>query len=236
MKLKSLSLRNCFFMLFATFFSYLNGQIVSDSLELDDKYREDQFYFAVTYNFLSNRPENVSQKGFPTGFNFGFIRDMPVNERRNLSVGLGLGISSNSYNQNILINNSSGPDNFVLIDGETITFSKNKFTTYLFEAPLELRWRTSTAANYKFWRIYTGLKVGYLLFNSSKYQGNLGTIKNNNIENFEKFQYGLTFSFGYSTFNFHVYYSLNNIFKDTTLNGENVDMSALKIGLITYIL
>lgn len=66
----------------------------------------------------------VTQKGFPTGFHLGFIRDMPVNERRNLSVGLGLGISSNSYNQNILINSSTGPDNFDLIDGETISFTK----------------------------------------------------------------------------------------------------------------
>ncbi len=228
--------RHSCLVVFISFFSLLNAQVEIDSLDLDDKYREDQFYLSVTYNFLSNKPENVTQKGFPTGFHLGFIRDMPVNERRNLSVGLGLGISSNSYNQNILINSNIGPDNFDLIDGETISFTKNKFTTYLVEVPFELRWRTSTSSSYKFWRVYTGVKVGYVLFNSSKYEGNLGDIKNKNIENFEKLQYGLTLSFGYSTFNFHVYYSLNNIFKDTSLNGESVDLSALKIGLITYIL
>lgn len=225
----------CLFTLF-TFISIVNAQTDKDSLELDHNYREDQFYFGLTYNFLSNKPDSVSQKGFPTGFHFGFIRDMPINKRRNLAIGLGLGVSSNSYNQNILINNSTGPDNFELINGTDITFSKNKFTTYLVEVPLEFRWRTSTAEAYKFWRIYTGIKVGYVLFNSSKYKGNLGDIRNSNIENFERFQYGLTLSLGYSTFNFHVYYSLNNIFKDTTLNNERVDMSALKIGLITYIL
>lgn len=227
---------HCCCIVFLAFTTLLNAQVEVDSLGLDDKYREDQFYFSVTYNFLSNKPDMVTQKGFPTGFHLGFIRDMPVNERRNLSVGLGLGISSNSYNQNILINSSTGPDNFDLIDGETISFTKNKFTTYLVEVPFELRWRTSTSSNYKFWRIYTGVKVGYVLFNSSKYEGNIGDIKNKNIENFEKLQYGLTLSFGYSTFNFHVYYSLNNIFKDTSLNGDSVDLSALKIGLITYIL
>lgn len=226
----------CCFIIFLVCVAPLHAQVEVDSLVIDDKYREDQFYFSVTYNFLSSKPDMVTQKGFPTGFHLGFIRDMPVNERRNLSVGLGLGISSNSYNQNILINSSAGPDNFVLIDGETISFTKNKFTTYLLEVPLEFRWRTSTASSYKFWRIYTGVKVGYVLFNSSKYEGNLGTIKNTNIKNFEDLQYGLTFSFGYATFNFHVYYGLNNIFKDTTLNGENVDLSAIKIGLITYIL
>lgn len=96
------------------------------------------------------------------------------------------------------------------------------------EVPFELRWRTSTSSNYKFWRIYTGVKVGYVLFNSSKYEGNIGDIKNKNIENFEKLQYGLTLSFGYSTFNFHVYYSLNNIFKDTSLNGKVLTYPRLK--------
>lgn len=228
--------RNTYIFAFIAFFELANAQISKDSLSLDEHYREDQFYLAVTYNFLSNKPEDVSQRGFPTGFHLGVIRDMPINKRRNLAIGIGLGISSNSYNQNILINDSSEPDNFVLIDGTDITFNKNKFTTYLIEVPLEFRWRTSTASTYKFWRIYTGVKMGYVLLNSSKYDGNLGKIKNTNIDNFENLQYGITLSLGYSTFNFHVYYSLNNIFKNTTLNNESVDMSALKVGLITYIL
>lgn len=212
------------------------AQFDEDFYEPDSLYREDQFYFAFTYNYLANQPSNVQQRGFPAGFHIGFIRDMPINKRRNLAIGLGLGLSSNSYNSNILITNSSGDNNFQLIDGTDITFSNNKFTTYLVELPFELRWRTSTAESYKFWRIHTGFKIGYVFLDSSKYKGNLGTIKNTNIDNFNNLQYGLTFSLGYSTFNFHIYYGLNNIFNDAFLNTEPIELYSIKIGLITYIL
>ncbi|TPV35898.1 PorT family protein [Paucihalobacter ruber] len=217
-------------------FQSIVAQLDDDFYEPDELYREDQFYFAFTYNYLANQPANVQQRGFPAGFHIGFIRDMPVNKRRNLAFGLGLGLSSNSYNSNILITSSSGDNNFQFIDGSEITFNNNKFTTYLVEMPFELRWRTSTAESYKFWRIHTGFKIGYVFLNSSKYKGNLGTIKNTNIDNFNNFQYGLTFSLGYSTFNFHVYYGLNNIFSDAFLGVEPIELYSIKIGLITYIL
>lgn len=212
------------------------AQLDDDFYEPDQRYREDQFYFALTYNYLANQPSGAQQRGFPAGFHAGFIRDMPVNKRRNLALGLGLGLSSNSYNSNILITSSSGDNNFQLIDGAEITFNNNKFTTYLIEMPFELRWRTSTAESYKFWRIHAGFKLGYVFLNSSKYNGNLGTIKNTNIDNMNNFQYGLTFSLGYSTFNFHVYYGLNNIFNDAFLGVEPIELYSIKIGLITYIL
>lgn len=206
-----------------------------DSIKLDTRYREDQFYASVTYNLLNNKPSGMSQSGFSSGFHLGFIRDMPINEKRNLAIGLGLGLSSNSYNQNILISKDDSNElNYSVIEG---TFSKNKFTTYLVEAPLEFRWRTSTPSDYTFWRVYAGVKFGYVFANSSKYKGDLGTIKNAAIDDIEKLRYGLTLSAGYSTWNFHVYYGLNPIFKNSaTLNGESIDTSSIKIGLMFYIL
>ena len=61
---------------------------------IDSLYREDQFYASLTYNGLSNLNPNVRINGFSTGFHLGVIRDMPINKRRNLAIGLGLGISS----------------------------------------------------------------------------------------------------------------------------------------------
>ena len=49
-----------------------------DTISVDDKYREDQFYVAITYNLLGNKPNDVSQNGFSSGFHIGFIRDMPI--------------------------------------------------------------------------------------------------------------------------------------------------------------
>lgn len=211
----------------------------NDSIQvIDDNYREDQFYLSLTYNLLGQKPDGLSQQGFSAGFHFGFIRDMPINERRNWAIGVGLGLSSNSYNQNMLITEqATGDYGYSIISEDSISYNKNKFTTYLMEMPLELRWRTSTAKDYKFWRIYTGVKIGYVFYNSSKFDGAIGQLQNANITNINGLRYGLTFSAGYSTWNAHIYYGLNSIFdKSAKIDGQAIDLTSVKIGLMFYIL
>lgn len=210
----------------------------TDSIFVDNNYREDQFYFSVTYNFLKKKSEDIKQSGFSSGIHFGVIRDFPFNERRNKAFGIGLGLSVNSYNQNMLISeDANGNYIYQIIDENQITIRRNKFTTYLIEAPLQYRWRTSTATDYKFWRIYTGVKIGYVFYNSSKFTGSIADVKNSQIDDFNKLQYGLTLSAGYSTWNFSVYYGLNPIFKDSAqLDGKAMDMNNIKVGLIFYVL
>lgn len=225
--------------LFMFFMGYIGFTQNDDSskTELYKNYREDQFYASVTYNLLNNKPAGVSQSGFSSGFNLGFIRDMPINERRNFAFGLGLGISTNSYNQNLRIEKSNNDYIYSIIDESEVNVSKNKFTTYLVEVPFEVRWRTSTPTDYNFWRIYSGFKIGYLLYNSTKYKSEAGNENLSNISDFNKFQYGLTLSAGYGTWNFHVYYGLNSILDNNAkLNDEVIDLKSIKIGLIFYIL
>ena len=205
--------------------------------DLDSLYREDQFYIGVVHNFFENTPRGFSQTGFSPGFNFGFIRDMPINKDRTLAIGLGLGYSINSFNQNLLINKDDlGTISYTILE-DSNTFSKNRFTTHLLEAPFEFRWRTSTAADYNFWRFYAGFKFSYMFANKTKYRGNLGNFNFANIDTFNKLQYGLTLSAGYNTWNIYVCYTLNPIFSnDVKLNGEDLNMNIIKAGLIFYIL
>lgn len=219
------------------FFGFSQNENTVES-GIDNTYREDQFYASVTYNLLNEKPNGITQSGFSSGFHFGFIRDMPINERRNFAIGLGLGISTNSYNQkSLLIEENNNDIVFNIINENEYDVSKNKFTTYIVEVPFEVRWRTSTAKNYNFWRIYTGFKVGYLLYNSTNFKSDLRNVKLTNIDSFNKLQYGLTLSTGYSTWNFHLYYGLNEIFDTSAkLNNVSMDMKSLKVGLMFYIL
>lgn len=210
---------------------------VDSAAVVDDNYREDQFYLSVTYNLLGNKPDGVSQSGFSSGYHFGFIRDMPINKKRNVAIGVGMGFSSNSYNQTLQISERNNDFQYSVLNDNETEYSKNKFTTYLVEFPIEFRWRTSTTTEYDFWRIYAGVKFGYVLFNSSKFNSIEGDIKLSNIDDFNAFQYGLTFSAGYSNISFHLYYGLNDIFNDATLvDGESIDMNSVRIGLMFYVL
>lgn len=225
------------FLIFTFFVTAVFSQEITSKV-VDSLYKEDQFYIGTTYNVLINIPDNLAQNSFSLGFHLGFIKDMPINKRRNKSIGVGLGYSTNSYIQNMLIQqDNSGNFSYNIIDTETVSFTKNKFSEHVLELPIEYRWRTSTKKSYKFWRIYTGVKFGYVLANRSKFIGSLGELKYNNIEDFNTIQYGLTLSVGYNTWNVFVYYGLNPIFSDTAqLNGETLDMNAIKVGLMFYVL
>lgn len=223
-----------FFILFISYQSIIGQD--NTITKTDNLYREDQFYFGITYNLLGKMPQDMSQNGFSSGFHLGFIRDMPINKSRTVSFGLGLGYSTNSINQNLLISkDGQGMLNYEIIDGAS--FTKNKFSMHLVEIPFEFRWRTSTIDSYKFWRIYSGFKLGYVFTTTSKFSGSPQNIKLKNIDHFEKIQYGLTLSVGYNTWNAYLYYALNPIFKkEAKINDESIDINAIKIGLIFYIL
>lgn len=207
------------------------------SIEIDSLYREDQFYIGVTYNLLFNKPKDVNQSGFSGGLHLGFIRDMPINKRRNLGLGLGLGYSFNVYIQDLFIGEEEGTEQsiFSVLDG--VEYSTNRFTTHLVEAPFELRWRTSVPETHKFYRIYTGIKLGYLYSFNSNFKQPGNQVKQSKVEELNRWRVGATFTFGWNTFNFHFYYSLNSLFNDKAMiQGDPVGLNIAKIGLMFYIL
>lgn len=208
----------------------------SASGQVDSLYREDQFYLGITYNILRDRPEGVTQNSFSYGLLIGFIRDMPVNRARTLAVGLGFGYALNSYYSNLRAI-QSGDDIQYIIPGAGVSYKRNKLETHMLELPIELRWRNSNPTDYSFWRIYAGMKLGYIVGSRSKYVTSSfkDTFYNTDTDNF---QYGLTLSVGYNAFNLHVYYGLNGLFKDGVLGPEGapLEMPPLRIGLIYYIL
>lgn len=234
MEFKSLLMR--LFLLLMLFLNclYTVKAQVNKKIEQDSLYREDQFYVSVTYNALIDLPNNVSQNSFSTGIHLGVIRDFPLNKRRNIALALGLGYSFNSFNQNIRISGYN-PYNYTIL--ESYNYSKNNFAQHFIEIPFEFRWRTSNAQSYKFWRVYTGIKLGYLIASKSVFNDRSGSDNQKNLTDLNKLQYGLTMSIGYNTWNGYIYYGLNPVFNDvSTIDLQSIDMSALKIGLIFYLL
>ncbi|NJB71000.1 hypothetical protein GGR42_001462 [Saonia flava] len=204
----------------------------------DSKYLEDQFYLGITYNFLLDKPEGASQRSFSYGLQGGFIKDIPLNTERNVGFGIGLGYAVNSYYTNIQAEEVDNEIEYrVLLSEDNVDFKRNKIETHLIEAPIEFRWRTSNATDYKFWRIYTGIKFGYVIGARSKFISDSTKLSFSNSD-VRQFNYGLTFNFGYNTFNFQAYYALNTLFdeKVNLIDGQSLDVKPLRIGIIFYIL
>lgn len=203
----------------------------------DLKYREDQFYIGITYNLLISNTNNIKPEGLSGGLNLGFVRDMPINKRRNLSFGAGAGISYDQYGSNLqIIKNEDSQSKFIIID-EDIRYKYNRLQTASVEAPIEFRWRSSTPTSYEFWRVYLGFRVGYTFWHRSRYNDYSNSITYPEINEFEKIRLGTTLSLGYNKFNLYAYYSLNQFFSDAyTIDGQLVDYKTFKLGLIFYIL
>lgn len=231
-----------FFLHFFLFFSILpafsqeraDDETVSKKVKIDSLYREDQFYFSFSLNTLQKYPSGLSQQKFSPGFSLGFLRDMPVNKKRNVAIAPGLGFTYNNYNQNLAITRADGSYNYTVVDEND--FDRNKFSQFLVDVPIEFRWRSSTYESYKFWRFYTGFKMSYLIYDKSVYSDYNGkTIVSNNSD-FNKFQYGCYIASGYNSINVYAYYGLNALFHSAKTSTESINMHALNIGVMFYIL
>ena len=203
-----------------------------DSLQLGDRYAEDQLYVMVSYNQLFNQPAMVKGSGFSYGLSTGFMKDLILNKQGSISVALGVGYNFDLLNHGLTISEENNDITFQ-VDNSGAT---NKLLLHNLEFPFELRWRGSDAQTYKFWRVYMGVKASYNLSNNFKFTNETNSFSYSNVSNYNTWQYGLTLSVGYDVFTAHVYYGLNPILKDTSLGTADISSKIMRIGLIFYLL
>lgn len=219
--------------------------LVGQTLEYEDLgvndslYREDQFFLGFSYNLMLDVPEDISLAAFSGGLEFGFIRDMPLNERRNIAIGVGAGWAFDNFGNSLFIGEDelTGETLFRALDNRIDDYDKNRFSMQQVTLPLEFRWRTSTPTENSFWRVYLGFKVGYVYYYRSNFEQPGNIVRQTDIPELDRWRFGSTLSFGYSTFNFHIHYGLNPLFNsNAVLNGNLIDMNVLKFGLMFYLL
>ena len=213
----------CMFFLFV-YYGYTQENV--------QKYREDQIYFSVYYNSLGDNLDNFKENKFSSSLNFGFIRDIPLSKSGKLALGIGLGLGVNSFNNNLKLSSDSS-NSYNLLSSREIP-QKNVFNFSEFQVPLEIRWRNSTPNNYKFWRIYTGLKYSRLFSSSYKFENQQESYKLNSTPiNLD--QLGLTLNIGFNTWNIGLYKSVNSLF-NKKIQSFPKELEQFKLGLVFYIL
>ena len=201
---------------------------------VDSLYREDQFYLNFSFNNLQKSPSGLKQNKISPMVAFGFLRDMPINKNRTWSFAAGLGYSLNVLNDNLFIDNSSGNMSYQV--NTQISYDKNKLTLQYIDLPIEIRWRTSTFDSHEFWRIYTGMKLSYLVYNKYSFVSETERLSITKNSDLNRIQYGVYIAMGRNTWNFYAYYGLNPLFKSASIGGEPIKMNSFNLGLQFYIL
>jgi len=203
-----------------------------DSLLVGKSYFEDQLYISITNNTLVNKPDELKSKGISIGLATGFIKDISLNEKGNIALGIGIGYAYQKFNQNMMIGYD---DTYAIIDG---SYLRNKFEKHSIEIPFEIRIRPqSSPTTYRFWRLYIGAKAGFSFYNRSMFLDDSGKIVTKNIQRINNWYYGPQISIGYNVINLYAFYNVNNLFDNLVLENQSTlnDATFLNIGFQLYI-
>lgn len=217
-----------FLLIFLTQFGFAQ----KDSLQLGDKYSEDQLYFLISYNELFNQPAQVKGSGFSFGLATGYIKDITLNKEGTVAIGLGLGYNYDTFNHGLKVTEVNDAVTFEVDN----TLTSNRLTIHNLEFPFEIRWRNSDATKYSFWRVYAGVKASYNLENTFEFNDGTQSFSFQNVSRFNDWQYGLTLSVGYNALTAHMYYGLTPILKDSSIGTTDISTKIIRIGLIFYFL
>ena len=219
-------------LLFFTYLLSFSLQGQANSNTKDDFYREDQFFFGSSYFIQNQSVQDFKQNGFSGNFQIGFIRDIPINKNSSKALGLGLGYERNFFTSNIQPETENDIIKYNVVVSRFLE-SKNNFNYSSISIPIEYRWRTSTINKYKFWRIYSGIKIkkNFSIYSNPSYGTEL------KIDDVQDWTSSIYFIGGYNTWNLSVEYDLSPILKDKiTTNGEKLNLSFFRLGLIFYFL
>lgn len=193
---------------------------------------KDRLVIDLSYDMLLNLPDSIKTSGFSRGFNAYFTYDIVLGKSK-FSVAPGIGIGNNNYFMNYEIDSDSIGTYFNKISDD-IDVKKSKIALSYIDIPLELRFRSTPNKKGSSWKLAAGIKAGMMIQNKWKYKGedpyveDGGSIKfkKYEIENINKFRYGVMMRGGYGMWNVFAYYSLSDVFND-----KGPSMTPLSFGI-----
>ncbi|MEE4176121.1 MAG: outer membrane beta-barrel protein [Bacteroides sp.] len=222
-----------------------------DMPEIPEEYisgTADRFMVDLFTDIWSNAPEEMDMNTINRGISISMMQDFKLGASP-FSVAAGLGISSHNLYSNFVYEftpmswSSAWPQpgtyDFHKIDEEFYEIKKNKLSLNYLSAPFEFRYRNYNLP--KTFRIYAGLRLGYLINAHTKThlkieEGVVGSpppsewkTKESKLGNLEKFQVGVTARVGYGRINLFGYLPLTEIFKDNFAAGQG--MKPVSVGL-----
>jgi hypothetical protein len=197
----------------------------------------DRLAMDFTYDLALNMPDSIKTKGFSRGFNIYFMYDVVLGKSR-FSIAPGFGLGTNNYFHNNTISSDTAGTYFNPIASD-IKVKKNKLSLTYLDIPIEFRFRSKPNAKDNSWKFAVGFKAGLLIHNKWKYkgeevrqgpafeEGREVKFKEYNIENLNRFRYGVTARAGYGVWNVFAFYGISELFKE----GRGPGMTPLSIGV-----
>ncbi len=212
----------------------LRAQTGRDTATSFSHYLEDQLFFNLSYVALRQMPPGLVQQGFSHSVSYGFIRDIPVNLRRNFGFGVGVGYERTTLYQNlrVWVSEADGQVRFRVMDPQS--YLNNAFVIKKLVFPLEIRYRNSTPEKLRFFRLYAGVMPAYTLGAESHFENDQLSVVYRKLKNLPaRWNWGTYLYIGYGELNGYIYYGLNDLFSPQVLiDGKHYPVYDLRFGVM----
>ena len=177
-------------------------------------------------DFWLNKPDGMDARAINQGAGTFFMYNFPFGKSP-LSFAIGAGFSWHNLYSNTTINNIKADTIVFTPIPDSIGYKKSKIGMTYLDFPLELRLKTNNKI-----RASIGIKIGVLVDAKTKYKGNnengdLVIMKEKQVGQLERWQFGPVVRFGYDWFHVMAYYSITNIFT----KGKGPELSPVSLGI-----
>jgi len=223
---------------------------VSSFSQLFFSAHRDRIILDFSADFWNNQPQGLEMESLNRTFNVTLFRDIRLN--RNFAIGVGLGISGSNLYTNQIFEDSDNPSHWSgqvqssgynfkpVLNGFDLNLSKLFFG--YFHLPVEVRYRNFHTPH--LFRVSLGGRFGLLSSASTKVKlvnpnGIFGpgsqtqySFQEIEVQNINKFQFGLTARVGYGRFGINAFLPLTPVFKDN----EATDMRYFSVGISMFML
>ncbi len=207
----------------------------------------DRFMVTLFTDVWQDTPDEMDLKTIQRGLSINALQDMPLG-RSNFSVAAGLGFTSHNLYSDKLYRYNLQDEKYDFYPTPR-DYDKNKISLNYIDVPVQFRFRSRGLD--RTFRLYAGVRAGYLVNAHTKYKGKAyfqdpGGIqfnpdaphdahavprtikfKEHRLENINKFRIGLTAMVGYGRVNVHLSCPLTDLFEDNSAE----DMRPISLGL-----
>lgn len=191
----------------------------------------DRIILELNYTNWLGTPSEISTDWKCIGFNFALMFDKPLGNS-NFSLGLGAGIYTHNFSSNadfIYKLDSTNIKISTVVEPRTESYIANRYNERIFEAPIEIRFRSKTEHMFK---VMVGAKIGYVAANFKKTDDADGRIRRYNIKNVNPLRYGINFRIGVEQICLTGCYYLSEVFTENGTKG--IHPFSIGIAIIPY--
>lgn len=196
--------------------------------------RGENLHFTLGHNTLLNAPDQLVNNWRSMQWQLQILNETFFGRKSHWSFGYGLGFTGAFWHTNLDVQTFPGNrvNEFSFLPTDS-TYKSNRLSGQYIDVPLEIRYRSASNNKGQYYRFYFGGFIGTRVASFSHFRSEGYSVKQSDIAEMNRWQYGVFLRTGWYVYNLYVQYNLNPVFNNNPASGspEINKMRSLTVGL-----